>query len=255
VRQWLGSICFTLYLFVSVPIYGTLVLLTAPFPRRVSYRASLLWVDSVLWLLRVLCRLDYRVEGIENLSAGNGIVLLKHSSAWETIAQLRIFPEQTWVLKRELMWVPVFGWVLWLLQPIAIDRRGGGAAVQQVLEQGRARLAAGLWVMIFPEGTRMPVGETRRYGMSGALLAAAEGLPVVPVAHNAGYFWPRRGWLKKPGTIRVVIGPPIETQGVEPRAVNERAQQWVEETLAGLGGTAQRDPRAAGAGPTTQNAS
>jgi 1-acyl-sn-glycerol-3-phosphate acyltransferase len=159
------------------------------------------------------------------------------------------------VLKRELMWVPVFGWVLWLLQPIAIDRRGGGAAVQQVLEQGRARLAAGLWVMIFPEGTRMPVGETRRYGMSGALLAAAEGLPVVPVAHNAGYFWPRRGWLKKPGTIRVVIGPPIETQGVEPRAVNERAQQWVEETLAGLGGTAQRSPRPANAGPTTQNAS
>lgn len=254
-RQWLGSILFTLYLFVSVPIYGTLVLLTAPFARRATYRASLLWVDSVLWLLRVLCRLDYRVEGIENLPARNGIVLLKHSSAWETIAQLRIFPEQTWVLKRELMWVPVFGWILWLLQPIAIDRRGGGAAVQQVLAQGRVRLAAGLWVMIFPEGTRMPVGETRRYGMSGALLAAAEGLPVVPVAHNAGYFWPRRGWLKRPGTIRVVIGPPIETQGVEPRAVNERAQQWIEETLAGLSGAAQRGPRTAGEGATTRNAS
>jgi 1-acyl-sn-glycerol-3-phosphate acyltransferase len=230
-----GSILFTLVLFISVPIYGTLVVVaTALLPRRCTYAAAVAWVDFVLALLRVLCRLDYRVEGRENLPARNGVVLLKHSSAWETIAQLRIFPPQTWVLKRELMWAPVLGWVLWLLRPIAIDRRGGGIAVQQVLEQGRARLAEGLWVMIFPEGTRMPVGTTRRYGMSGALLAAAEGLPVVPVTHNAGYFWPRRGWLKKPGTIRVVIGPPIETKGVEPRVVNERAQRWIEDTLARL---------------------
>lgn len=253
-RQWVGSILFTLYLFVSVPIYGVLVVLTAPFPRRVTYAASLVWVDSVLWLLRVLCRLDYVVEGRENLPARNGVALLKHSSAWETIAQLRIFPPQTWVLKRELMWAPVFGWVLALLKPIAIDRRGGGAAVQQVLEQGRERLAAGLWVMIFPEGTRMPVGQTRRYGMSGALLAAAEGLPVVPVAHNAGYFWPRRGWLKKPGTIRVVIGPPIETAGVDPRVVNERAQQWIEGTLARLAGAGPSGAATAPADATTQNA-
>jgi 1-acyl-sn-glycerol-3-phosphate acyltransferase len=188
----------------------------------------------MFWLLRVLCRLDYVVEGREHLPARSSVVLLKHSSAWETLAQLQIFPKQTWVLKRELMWIPVFGWVLWLLKPIAIDRRGGGAAVQQVLAQGHARRAEGFWVCIFPEGTRMPVGETRRYGMSGVLLAAAEDLPVVPVAHNAGYFWPRRGWLKKPGTIRVVIGPPIETKGAEPRAVNERAQQWIEGTLAKL---------------------
>ena len=234
-RQWVGSILFTLYLFLSVPIYGTVALLTAPLPRRYTYAVAIAWVDSVLWLLRVLCRLDYRVEGREHLPARNGIVLLKHSSAWETIAQLRIFPAQTWVLKRELMWVPVLGWVLWLLKPIAIDRRGGSSAVQQVLEQGHAQLADGLWVMIFPEGTRMPVGETRRYGMGGVLLAAAEGLPIVPVTHNAGYFWPRRGWLKKPGTIRIVIGPPIETKGVEPRAANERAQRWIEATLAKLG--------------------
>jgi 1-acyl-sn-glycerol-3-phosphate acyltransferase len=188
----------------------------------------------MFWLLRVLCRLDYRVEGREHLPTRNGIVLLKHSSAWETLAQIRIFPKQTWVLKRELMWVPILGWVLWLLNPIAIDRRGGGAAVQQVLDQGHARLTEGFWVMIFPEGTRMPVGETRRYGMSGALLAAAEGLPVIPVTHNAGYFWPRRGWLKKPGTIRLVIGPSIATRGVEPRVVNEQAQRWIEDTLTGL---------------------
>jgi 1-acyl-sn-glycerol-3-phosphate acyltransferase len=234
VRQMIGSILFTVCLFVTVPLYGAVALLTAPLDRRHTYAVALAWVDSMLWLLRVLCRLDYRVDGREHLPARSSVVLLKHSSAWETLAQLRIFPPQTWVLKRELMWVPVFGWVLRLLKPIAIDRRGGGSAVQQVLAQGHERLAEGLWVMIFPEGTRMPVGETRRYGMSGALLAAAEGLPVIPVTHNAGYFWPRRGWLKKPGTIRVVIGPPIETQGVEPRAVNERAQSWIEETLARL---------------------
>jgi 1-acyl-sn-glycerol-3-phosphate acyltransferase len=234
VRQWLGSIVFTLLLFVSVPIYGAVALLTAPLPRRYTYGVAVAWVDSMFWLLRVLCRLDYVVEGREHLPARSSIVLLKHSSAWETLAQLKIFPRQTWVLKRELMWVPILGWVLWLLKPIAIDRRGGTAAVQQVLEQGRARLAEGYWVMIFPEGTRMPVGETRRYGMSGVLLAQAEELPVLPVAHSAGFFWPRRGWLKRPGTIRLVIGPPIETKGVEPRVVNERAQRWVEGTLETL---------------------
>ena len=233
-RQWVGSILFTFFLFATVPIYGSVALLTAPLPRACTYAVAVFWVDSMFWLLRVLCRLDYVVEGHEHLPARSSIVLLKHSSAWETLAQLKIFPRQTWVLKRELMWVPILGWVLWLLKPIAIDRRGGGAAVQQVLEQGHARLAEGIWVMVFPEGTRMPVGQTRRYGMSGVLLAQAEGLPIVPVTHNAGYFWPRRGWLKKPGAIRLVIGPPIETKGVEPRVVNERAQQWIESTLAAL---------------------
>ena len=235
VRQWAGSIAFTLLLFLSVPVYGLIALLTAPFPRRVTYAWVLVWVDSVLWMLRRLCRLDYTVEGAEHLPREATVVLLKHSSAWETLAQLKILPPQTWVLKRELMWVPVFGWVLPLLKPIAIDRGGGSGAVQQVLEQGRQRLDDGLWVCIFPEGTRMPVGTTRRYGLSGALLAQATNRPVVPVAHNAGEFWPRRGWLKRPGTIRVVIGPPIGTAGLEPRAINEAAQQWIEATVAEIG--------------------
>jgi 1-acyl-sn-glycerol-3-phosphate acyltransferase len=232
VGQWLGSISFTLCLFVSVPFYGTVALLTAPLPRSWTYGVAVAWVDSMFWLLRRLCGLDYRVEGLEHLPKQSSIVLIKHSSAWETLAQLKIFPQQTWVLKRELMWVPILGWVLWLLSPIAIDRRGGGAAVQQVVDQGRERLMAGVWVMVFPEGTRMPAGQTRRYGLSGVVLASAMELPVIPVAHNAGYFWPRRGWLKRPGTIRVVIGAPIETRGVEPRLVNERAQRWIEDTLA-----------------------
>jgi 1-acyl-sn-glycerol-3-phosphate acyltransferase len=233
-RQWLGSIGFTLYLFFSVPIYAFLLLATLPFPRVGSYRWARAWVDSVLAMLRVLCRLDYRVEGRHNLPGTSSVVLMKHSSTWETLAQIQVLPPQTWVLKRELMWIPIFGWALRWLKPIAIDRKGGSAAVQQVLDQGRQRLDEGLWVVIFPEGTRMPVGQTRRYGLSGALLARAAGKPVVPIAHNAGYFWPRRGWLKRAGTVRVVIGEPIPTAGLEPREINDRVQQWIEDQVGRL---------------------
>lgn len=231
-RQWIGSILFTVLLFVSVPIYGMLTLLTAPLPRRVTYAFVLAWVDGVLWSLSRLCGIDYVVEGREHLPKEPSIVLLKHSSAWETLAQLKILPRQTWVLKRELLWVPVLGWVLPLLKPIAINRKGGSSAVQQVLEQGQQRLRDGLWVCIFPEGTRVPVGQTRRYGLSGALLAQVTQRPIVPVAHNAGELWPRRGWLKRPGTVRVVIGPPLSTAGKDPRAINEEAQRWIEAKVA-----------------------
>jgi 1-acyl-sn-glycerol-3-phosphate acyltransferase len=136
-----------------------------------------------------------------------------------------------WVLKRELLWIPVVGWGIRLLHAIAIDRGAGHTAVNQVVEQGRQRLAEGDWVVIFPEGTRMPAGQTRRYGVSGALLASQTGRLVIPVAHNAGYFWPRRGWLKKPGTVRVVIGPPILAAGRDPREINAEAQAWIEGQL------------------------
>jgi 1-acyl-sn-glycerol-3-phosphate acyltransferase len=236
VRQIAGSAAFTLLFVVSVPVYGALALLCWPFGHRAVYRVARWWVDAQLFGLRTLCRLDYRVEGRENLPAATSVVLMKHSSTWETLAQLRIFPTQTWVLKRELLWVPVFGWVLRALHPIAIDRKAGSGAVQQVLEQGKAELEAGLWVVIFPEGTRMPAGTTRRYGISGALLASTAGRPIVPVAHDAGEFWPRRGWLKRPGTIRVVIGPPIEAAGRDARLVNEQAQTWIEREVARITG-------------------
>ena len=161
-------------------------------------------------------------------------MLMKHSSAWETIAQWKIFPDQTWVIKRELMWAPFLGWALSVFQPIAIDRRSGRNAVEQVLDQGRARLEEGLWVIVFPEGTRVPSGERRRYGLSGALLATSTGRSIVPVAHNAGNFWPRRGWLKRPGRVRVVIGSPIPSAGRSPRDVNQDVQSWIEATLREL---------------------
>ena len=233
-RQWLGSLAFTTYLFLSVPVYALLLLVTRPLPRSDPYRWALGWSDSVLFMLRLLCRLSYSVTGLENLPGPGSIVLMKHSSAWETIAQLQIFPRQTWVLKHELLWIPLFGWALRSFKPIAIDRKGGASAVQQVLLLGQSRLAEGLCVIIFPEGTRMPAGQTRRYGLSGALLARATGKPIVPVAHNAGYFWPRRGWLKRPGTVRLVVGEPIATAGRDAREISDDVQRWIEAQVADL---------------------
>jgi 1-acyl-sn-glycerol-3-phosphate acyltransferase len=246
-RQWLASIAFTSYMFLSVPFYAPVLVACAPFGHRVRYAIARRWVDSVLAALRLLCRLEYVVEGREHLPADSAVILMKHSSTWETLAQLQIFPRQTWVLKRELVWTPFLGWVLPLLKPIAIDRKGGKEAVQQVVAQGKARLEEGLWIVIFPEGTRVPAGQTRRYGLSGAVLAVASGCPVVPVAHNAGDYWPRRGWLKRAGTIRVVIGPPIETKGREPRQVIAETQEWIETQLARIGATASQARRFSGA--------
>jgi 1-acyl-sn-glycerol-3-phosphate acyltransferase len=231
-RQWGGSVAFTSLLFLTVPVYAAAAFLVAPFGRAKSYRIAVAWSASILFLLRVLCRLDYRVDGGEHIGNESSVVLLKHSSSWETIAQMVIFPRQTWVMKRELRWVPILGWVLRLFEPIAIDRRGGRVAVEQVLAQGRARLDRGLWVMVFPEGTRVPVGAARRYGISGALLAELTGRPIIPVAHNAGVFWPRRAWLKRPGTISVAIGAPIDTAGRDARSVIAEVQRWIDDRLA-----------------------
>jgi 1-acyl-sn-glycerol-3-phosphate acyltransferase len=233
-RQWLGSLAFSVFFVLSVPVYAGLLFLTLPLPGNDPYRWAVAWAGVVMRALRTLCGLDYRVSGREHLPNSSTVVLMKHSSTWETIAQILIFPRQSWVLKQELLRIPVFGWALRKLEPIAIDRKSGATAVQQVLSQGQSRLAEGSCVMIFPEGTRMPVGQTRRYGLSGALLASAAGKPIVPVAHNAGFFWPRRGMLKRAGTVRVVIGAPITTAGREPREINDEVQRWIEAQVAQL---------------------
>ena len=231
-RQAAGSLMFTVYLFVSVIPYSCWVLLTAPLtPRDHAWRVARAWAGTVMALLRILCGLEHRVEGAEHLPEQPAVVLMKHSSAWETIVQLILFPKQVWVMKRQLLWVPFFGWALAVFSPIAIDRKGGRQAVEQVLRQGQERLAEGRWVVIFPEGTRVAPGERRRYGLSGALLAAVTELPVIPVTHNAGDFWPRRGLMKRPGTIRMVVGPPIEAAGRSPRDVNRDVESWIETTL------------------------
>jgi 1-acyl-sn-glycerol-3-phosphate acyltransferase len=232
----LRSALYNVFSWLSVAVFSAFALLTFPLPFPLRYRFISQWARSQVWLLRVLCRLDFRVEGREHLPPGAAILFSKHQSAWETIAFQQIFPPQTWVLKRELLWVPLFGWALALLKPIAIDRGAGRKAVEQIIEQGRERLHAGIWVVIFPEGTRVAPGSRRRYGSGGAALASQTGYPVVPVAHNAGSYWPRRGFRKRPGTIRVAIGPVIPTRGLSAEEINKRAEEWIEAKTAELEG-------------------
>lgn len=217
---------------IAVVVHASLIVVLAPLPHRWLYRIVTSFGHVFTWLLKHVVGLDYVVHGKENIPQDNSVVYLKHESAWETIAELLIFPRQCWVLKRELMWAPFVGWALLRLKPIAIDRGARGTALEQVVEQGERRLAEGLWVMIYPEGTRVQPGQTRRYGLSGAILARAAGKRIVPMAHNAGDFWPRRSFVKHPGTIRVFIGPPIETYGRAPAAINREAQEWIEGRLA-----------------------
>jgi 1-acyl-sn-glycerol-3-phosphate acyltransferase len=201
-------------------------------PYRFQFAIARSWARQLFRALDLFCGLNFVVEGRERIPGGSHIVMSNHTSAWETVAPFVIFPPQVWVLKRELLWIPFVGWGLKLLRPIAINRGEGHRAVNQVIEQGKERLADGLWVIIFPEGTRVVAGETRKFGVSGALLAIAAEKMVVPLSHNAGTFWPRRGFLKKPGTIRVIIGEPIRAAGKNPRDLNEEIREAIESGLA-----------------------
>jgi 1-acyl-sn-glycerol-3-phosphate acyltransferase len=239
--QVLRSLLFNLSLWLSVPIYAPLVLLTFPLPFRWRHRCIVQWAHFHTWLARVLCGLQFRVHGRERLPARPMIVLAKHQSTWETIALPQLFPPYTYVLKRELMWIPLFGWAVALLEPIAIDRAGGRSALEQVVQQGRDRLSRGISVLVFPEGTRVAPGQQRRFGLGGAVLAAETGYPVVPVAHNAGLFWRRRGFVKRPGTIDVVIGPVIDARGRSAEEINRLAYAWIASEMERLEAPLPRD--------------
>jgi 1-acyl-sn-glycerol-3-phosphate acyltransferase len=231
--QWLRSLVFTAFMFAWTFVYAVFfVSVSWLFPVPVRYRLAAWYAARLLGGLRVTCRLDYEVSGLENLPAEPHVMLWKHASAWETFAQFLVGPPKVLVLKRELIFIPFFGWGLAQLRSIAIDRGAGASAVTQVINQGSARLKEGLSILVYPEGTRVPAGEIRKFGVSGALLASRAGCLVVPVTHDAGYYWSRRGLLKKPGTIRVVIGKPIQAAGRDPREINAEAQQAIVSTLA-----------------------
>jgi 1-acyl-sn-glycerol-3-phosphate acyltransferase len=230
--QLIKSLFFTAFMMVSALAFGGFMTLCFWSPYRTQFGIARVWARLQFWLLEKVCGLSFTVEGRERIPAGNHIVMSNHTSAWETIAQFLIFPPQVWVLKRELLWIPLIGWGLKLLRPISINRGAGHRAVNQVIEQGKERLADGLWIIIFPEGTRVVAGETRKYGVSGALLATETGKFVVPLSHNAADFWVRRGLLKKAGIIRVVIGEPIAPTGKDARELNDEVRRSIETGLA-----------------------
>jgi 1-acyl-sn-glycerol-3-phosphate acyltransferase len=229
---FLRSLIFQAYFFASVMLFAMLVFACWPLPFTVRFGLARTWGKSMLWVGRVVCGLDYVIEGRGNIPGEPSVIMIKHSTVFEAYAQLTIFPPQTWVVKRELKWIPIFGWGLAALKPIAIDRSAGHTAVSQVIEQGRAKLADGVWVTIFPEGTRVLPGAVRKYGVSGAALAREARCRIVPVAHNAGDFWPRRSFIKRPGLIRFCIGPPMETADKSPKQINEEVRGWIESKMA-----------------------
>lgn len=226
------SVVFTVIMFISVVPYSFVVVFSRLFGASASYFQARLWVRFTLWMCKQLCKLDFTLEGQEHMPDQASVVFLKHSSAYETLAQFIFFPRQSWILKQEIMWAPFLGWAVATVSPIAINRRGGRSAVEQVITKGKRKLELGIWMMIFPEGTRSAPGKSGRYGLSGCLLAQESNCLIVPVAHNAGDFWPRRGWRKKPGTIRFVIGPPIDPAGRDPREVTEEIKTWIETKVA-----------------------
>jgi 1-acyl-sn-glycerol-3-phosphate acyltransferase len=230
----LRSSLFALVLVAITPPYALLALATFPLPRMLRYRIISGWSRLVVLFSRLILGIDWRVEGRENLPARPAVILSKHQSAWETLAFQQIFPPQVLVLKRELLWIPFFGWGLALMSPIAIDRSHGFSALRSIARRGRERLEQGFWVVVFPEGTRVAPGERRDYQLGGAWLAAASGAPIVPVAHNAGLVWPRNAFLKRPGTVTVRIGPPIDSANRDPKALNALAETWIEEQQKAL---------------------
>jgi 1-acyl-sn-glycerol-3-phosphate acyltransferase len=230
----LRSALFALGLMLITPPYAVLALLTFPLPRMARYRIISGWSRLVIIMARAILGIDWRVEGREHLPTRPSVILAKHQSAWETMAFQMIFPPQVLVLKRELLWIPFFGWGLALMSPIAINRSRGLPALRTIARRGRERLEQGFWVVVFPEGTRVAPGSERGYYPGGAWLACAAGAPVVPVAHNAGLFWPRNAFLKRPGTVTVRIGPPIEAANRDAKTVNELARTWIEEQQRAL---------------------
>jgi 1-acyl-sn-glycerol-3-phosphate acyltransferase len=225
---YLRSALFWLALILLTPPYALLAVASAPLPRLARYRVISGWAWLALRCLRRICGVHWTVEGREHLPRRPAVILSKHQSAWETLAFQEIFPPQVHVLKRELLWIPFFGWGLALMSPIAINRARGMAALRQIARRGRQRLEQGFWVVVFPEGTRVAPGRTRKYQIGGAWLAAHSGAPVVPVAHNAGRVWPRNSFLKYPGKVTVRIGPPIESAGRDAEEINAMAERWIE---------------------------
>ena len=228
---YIRSFIFYTGMFVLTLLFVPVSLLIFPFPFRTRYAVVSKWaIINISWL-KITCDLDYIVEGKENIPEGPAIIMCKHQSAWETLILQKIFPPQCWILKRELLWIPIYGWGLASMNPIAIDRNSTIRSFRQIIKQGCERLADGIWVVVFPEGTRVPPRQKTKYLPGGGMLAEKSGYPVVPVAHNAGYFWPRRSFIKKPGTIRLVIGPPVESHGKSAIKITQEVESWIESTV------------------------
>jgi len=231
----LRSLAFALFQIIVTPPYAVSILLLAWLPRIPRYRYITGWCAMNLWAARWICGIRSRVIGAENIPPTPVIVACKHSSTWETLFLSRYLPPLAYVAKKELLSVPFFGWGFRLASPITIDRTAGQDAMMQISEQGRARFAEGFWIILYPEGTRIRVGRRVRYKTGAARLASNMQVPILPIAHNAGWVWPKGVMGKRPGTITMSIGKPIAPNGMNPSEFMQVVENWIEDEVARLG--------------------
>lgn len=241
---FIRSFIFLIYSNMSMMLYSFIMVGAFIFPLRLRHALIRRFLRTYFNVLKYVCHIDYKVEGLEHIPKDRtGIVMCKHQSAWETLCLPLIFHDPAVIVKRELLWLPFFGWGLAASDPIAINRRDKSSAMQQVISKGKKRLNEGRWVIVFPEGTRVKPGVVGHYKLGGARLAAATGYPVIPIAHNAGRFWAKRQFLKYPGTIRMVIGPPIESKNRSADEILRLTKHWIESTMRNIDSFVHKPPR------------
>ncbi|HEY7902587.1 MAG TPA: lysophospholipid acyltransferase family protein [Casimicrobiaceae bacterium] len=231
----LRALLFLLYQVVVTPCYAALMLATCWLPRIPRYNMAKSWCRANLFGARWICGIRWRVEGLDNVPSTPHILMSKHSSTWETLALNLYFPPLAFVAKKELLSIPFFGWGFALASPITIDRSAGRDAMEQIAEQGRARFAQGFWICIYPEGTRIRAGTRARYKTGGARLASMLDTPMLPIAHNAGYLWPKGLFGKRAGTITLSIGKPIAPAGRDAATLTRDVESWIEGEVARIG--------------------
>lgn len=237
--QALRALVFLVFQLTVTPVYAAVMLLLFWIPRRSMFRIAASWCHVNLLGARWICGIGHRAIGVENIPAGPGVgghvVMSKHSSTWETLALTSFFPPVAYVAKKELLALPFFGWGFALASPITIDRNAGTNAMQQIARQGAERFEQGFWIVIYPEGTRIAAGRRVKYKTGGARLALQLGVPIVPVAHNAGWIWPKGVFGKRPGTVTISFGPPISPVGKDAQQLTAEVEQWIEDEVARLG--------------------
>jgi len=231
---YIRSIVYTALMFLSFLILAPIALLPRPIinnERR--WQVAKTWATLNIFLSKKICGLTYKISGLENSPKQKCVVFAKHSSVYEIFILLRYFSPSSWVGKYELMYLPIFRGVFKKFKLIPVKRGFGSSEVDRVKAEGKERLESGNWIIIFPEGTRMPYKQSKKYGLSGAVLARETGSKVLPVSHNAGKFWKRRGWVKRPGCISFVVGQPIDTENLDLDEINSLSRAWIDDNVLG----------------------
>ncbi len=230
--RFIRSSIFLLGMTISTCLWVIPCVLARLFPYRICFAIVSAWCTFNVHWARITCGIRYEITGLNNIPDKACVIMSNHQSTWETLAYPSIFPTLTWVIKKELLYVPLFGWGIASTQPIALDRKQGKKSFLQLVKDGKEKLSLGRFIIIFPEGTRIPYEEVRSLKVGGFVLAKKANADILPVVHDAGRLWPRNGFLKSPGTIQLHIGKPISTQDKTSEQLRQHYAQWLSQTRA-----------------------